>query len=78
MKYANGYSVVFTKTAVDGLPITQFKVGEAPCAISTELQANPDDQFYLLERENLKKVTVGMATSAKAGGALCSKSKLTD
>jgi len=77
VKYANGYSVVFTKTAVDGLPITQFKVGEAPCAISTEFQANPDDQFYLLERENLQKVT-GMNTSAKAGGALCSKSKLTD
>jgi len=49
--YANGYSVVFTKTAVDGLPITQFKVGEAPCAISTEFQAHPDDKFFVYERE---------------------------
>ena len=55
--------MAFTKTAVDGLPITQFKVGEAPCAISTAFQANKDDAHYELEREK---------------NAQCPKSKLND
>jgi len=58
--------VAFTKEAVDGLPITQFKVGEAPCAISTDEQANKDNVHYLLEKLALK--------SAQQ----CPKAKLTE
>jgi len=74
--------MVFTKIAMDSLPIIQTKMGTAPCATSTEYQAVREDQFYPLEHE-IKGTNLALTNMDLTSGStdkprgVCHKSDLT-
>jgi len=48
-KGLGNYTLFYTKTDADALPLTRSKITTTPCQNPNEVQTSPNDLFYPLE-----------------------------